>query len=288
MKKFMLAVILVMSLFFFSACQHDDRQAIVSSESKEITDSNATVKKTSTPTLFIHGYSGTVNSFGGMIKRFENQHVAKKELVVTVQPDGILQVAGEISHSENNPIVQVLFADNKNNEWNQTEWIYQVLRYLKEQGVNQVNIVSHSMGGVSSLRYLTTYGEASDATKVAKLIAIGSPFNDFVDTSNEQSLEELSEEGPIQKSSRYVDYEKGLVNVPKNLPILLMAGKLENATMNDGTVPVTSALSIYSLLKVHGNPIEQQVFIGPIAQHSQLHENPAVDQEVADYLWESE
>ncbi len=41
-----------------------------------------------------------------------------------------------------NPIVQVLFEDNKNNEWNQTEWIKNTLLYLqKNYQVNKANIV---------------------------------------------------------------------------------------------------------------------------------------------------
>ena len=45
-----------------------------------------------------------------------------------------------------NPTIQVLFADNQNNEWNQAEWIRQALLYLKKEGIEQVNLVGHSMG----------------------------------------------------------------------------------------------------------------------------------------------
>ncbi|MBO1308319.1 alpha/beta fold hydrolase [Enterococcus sp. 669A] len=286
MKKFIAGVILIIGLLLISGCQRNDRQTTVSSRGEQTTISTETLKKTATPTLFIHGYSGTVNSFGGMISRFEGQQLAKKELVITVQADGTLQVDGSFSHSNSNPMVQVLFADNTNNEWNQTDWIYTVLKYLKNQGVDQTNIVGHSMGGVSSLRYLTTYGEPEDAAKVVKLIAIGSPFNDLVDTSDEQTVENLLESGPTQKASRYMDYQNGVSNIPENLSILLLAGKLNETTLNDETVPTTSALSVYSLLKENSIPVEQQVYTGPKAQHSQLHENLAVDKKIAEELWE--
>ncbi len=286
MKRFIMAVALIIGLLLIGGCQRNDQQTTVSNTSEQTTNSTETVKKSAMPTLFIHGYSGTVNSFGGMISRFESQQLAKKELVITVQADGTLQVDGSFSHANSNPMVQVLFADNTNNEWNQTDWIYTVLKYLKSQGVDQTNIVGHSMGGVSSLRYLTTYGEPEDAAKVTKLIAIGSPFNDLIDTSNEQNLEELLESGPTQKASRYVDYQSGVSNIPENLSILLLAGKLNETTLGDGTVPTTSALSVYSLLKQNGIPVDQQVYTGQNAQHSQLHENLAVDQKIAEELWE--
>lgn len=204
-------------------------------------------------------------------------------MLITVQADGTLTVDGQLSKEKSNPSVQVLFAANKDNEWNQTEWIYTVLKYLKQQGVAQVNLVGHSMGGVSSLRYLTTYGQPSDASKINKFISIGAPFNDFTESS--ESIEDVLKSGPETKASRYVDYENGISNVPNDLPIFLVAGKLDEKTDSDGTVPLNSALATYSLLKDHGNPISYQIFTGSNAQHSQLHENTGVDQAIANFLW---
>ncbi|MEO1773089.1 alpha/beta hydrolase [Candidatus Enterococcus ferrettii] len=286
MKKYIVSITLLLCLFFVSSCHSNTEKNTTKSSTNQSSSPLETDSKGSTPTLFIHGYSGTINSFGGMIDRFEKQQLARKELVITVQPDSTLQIDGKLSNARNNPMIQVLFADNKNNEWNQSEWIYAVLRYLKTQNVEQVNILGHSMGGVSSLRFLTTYGEPEDSPKIVKLVAIGSPFNDFIDTSNQQTIDELLVNGPTQKSDRYIDYENGIANVPTSLPMLLLAGELGAGTSDDGTVPLTSALSVYSLVEKNGNPIRQSVFVGPNAQHSQLHENKAVDQQVAQFLWE--
>lgn len=244
------------------------------------------LKKSSVPTVFIHGYGGTINSFGGMIQRLTEQAATKKEMEIIVQADGSLQVTGQLSKKKDNPSIQVLFAANKDNEWNQTEWIYLVLNYLKQQGVEQVNLVGHSMGGVSSLRYLTTYGQPDDASMIKKFISIGAPFNEFIDTLGEQSIDDLLQNGPDQQASRYLDYSNGIANVPNKLSVLLIAGKLDQATRSDGTVPVTSALATYSLLKNHRNPISYQIFTGSNAQHSQLHENSEVDQAIANFLWQ--
>ncbi|MGO3609013.1 MAG: alpha/beta fold hydrolase [Enterococcus sp.] len=284
MKKFFLFLIGFIALVTLTACGN---KAVENNAETQTTTSKARPAnpKSDVPTVFIHGYGGTINSFGGMIQRLTADGKTKKEMLITVQPDGTLQVNGQLSKQKDNPSIQVLFVANKDNEWNQTEWIYGVLKYLKQQGVDQVNLVGHSMGGVSSLRYLTTYGQPNDAPTIRKFISIGAPFNDFTDTANQQSVEELLQNGPSQPASRYVDYRNGVENVPSQLPILMLAGKLNEQATSDGTVPLNSALATYSLLKAHGNPIEYQIFTGANAQHSQLHENRQVDQAVANFLW---
>ena len=286
MKKKIASIILLLCLMIISGCRSTNGNPTTLKQSDQSSNTSKTNDKSVTPTLFIHGYSGTVNSFRGMIHRLENQQFAQKEMVITVQSDNSLQVDGELSNAKTNPMIQVLFTDNKNNEWNQTEWIYTVLKYLKAHDVKQVNIVGHSMGGVSAFRFLTTYGGAPDSPIIRKLVAIGSPFNDFIDTSDLQSEDDLFQKGPSQESARYIDFKNGIDNVPASVSILLLAGKLDTKTFNDGTVPVTSALSIYSLLQENGNPIRQEIFTGPDAQHSLLHENTAVDHQIVQFLWE--
>lgn len=288
MKRLILSLLALVTLIVLTGCgsegaNHTEKAG--DSQTAASTKSDDPIKKSAVPTLFIHGYGGTVNSFGGMIRRMSNEKMTKKEMTITVEPDGTLQVDGRLTKEKNNPSIQVLFASNKDNEWNQSEWIYTVLKYLKEQGVSQVNLVGHSMGGVSSLRYLTTYGQPSDAPTIKKFVAIGAPFNDFNDTSKEQSIDDVLQTGPSPEASRYIDYSNGINNVPSQLPVLLLAGKLDKNATSDGTVPITSALATYALLKSNGNPVKQQVFTGSNAQHSQLHENLAVDKTVANFLW---
>lgn len=287
MKKWIARFIAMLAILILAGCgtsQTKTKNPVDKTSSTQLKKDASS--KTAIPTVFIHGYGGTVNSFGGMIQRLEKKGETKKELVITVEADSSLQVDGQLSQKKVNPSIQVLFAANKDNEWNQTEWIYAVLKYLKQSGVDQVNIVGHSMGGVSSLRYLTTYGQPEDAPKIQKLIAIGAPFNDFTDTADDQTIDELLQNGPSQQSSRYMDYSSGIANVPKMTNFLLLAGKSEEQATSDGTVPLTSALATYALLKAHGNQVAEQIFTGQNAQHSQLHENSAVDKAVAKFLWQ--
>ncbi len=285
MKKVFLSIVAGLTVLLLVGCGSKQTKEVEKTQASALTQKkdDTAFKKSTVPTVFIHGYGGTINSFGGMIQRLSSERKTTKEMLITVQSDGSLKVDGDLSKKKDNPSIQVLFTANKDTEWNQTEWIYTVLKYLKQQGVEQVNLVGHSMGGVSSLRYLTTYGQPNDASTINKFISIGAPFNDFTESS--ESIDDVLRNGPSVKAGRYIDYQNGIANVPNKLPILLLAGKINQETVTDGTVPLNSALATFSLLKDHGNPIKYQIFTGPNAQHSQLHENLNVDKTVVDFLW---
>lgn len=285
MKKVFLSIVAGLTVLLLVGCGSKQTKEVEKTQASALTQKkdDTAFKKSAVPTVFIHGFGGTINSFGGMIQRLSSERKTTKEMLITVQSDGSLKVDGYLSKKKDNPSIQVLFTANKDTEWNQTEWIYTVLKYLKQQGVEQVNLVGHSMGGVSSLRYLTTYGQPNDASTINKFISIGAPFNDFTESS--ESIDDVLRNGPSVKAGRYIDYQNGIANVPNKLPILLLAGKINQETVTDGTVPLNSALATFSLLKDHGNPIKYQIFTGPNAQHSQLHENLNVDKTVVDFLW---
>ncbi|WP_416207849.1 alpha/beta fold hydrolase [Enterococcus sp. HY326] len=287
MKKIM-AFILGLVLIFLAACSNSPQTTTASTSGTSTEETTAStseiITKTNEPTIFFHGYSGTINSFKSMISRIETDGYATKELVLTVATDGSITSEGTYTNTENNPIVQVLFADNKNNEWNQAEWVKDVLEYLQTTyNVQAVNIVGHSMGGVSAFRYLTAYGYDTTLPKVTKFVGIGAPFNDFLDTSSSQTIDELLANGPTEKSQRYLDYAAGITNVAADIPVLLLAGQMSETDLSDETVPLTSALAPFQLLQTNGNSVSYQIFMG--IQHSQLHEEPAVDQVVEKFLW---
>ena len=218
-----------------------------------------------------------------MIQRLEDS--TQKELTLTLDVNGQVQADGELTKKADNPIVQVLFADNKNNEWNQTEWIKACLTYLQSTyGIDKVNIVGHSMGGVSGMRYLATYGQDQSLPQVQKFVALGAPFNEFEENST-QSLNDMLKNGPAVTTSRYQDYQQLIGNVPTTTQFLLVGGQLSETDASDGTVPLSSALAVYALLKQNGNPVEEKVVEGENAAHSMLHENQEVDRLVQQFVW---
>ena len=277
--------VMIVLLWFFWPSNKETAPKVAHSNHKQVTSTQNEVKSYPV-TLFFHGYGGTKHSMGGMIQRLCSRYQATHTLDLTVNTDGTIQTSGTFEQAEKSILINVLFADNKNNEWNQAEWIYQALQFVKTQyHVEKVNVVGHSMGGVSLFRFLETYQNQGELPTVEHFISIAAPLNEFLDTSNEQSVDGLLQQGPTQISPRYQDFQNNIANFPKNVQVSLFAGQLSASDLSDGTVPLTSALAVNQLLSSQQIPVETFVFKGILAQHSALHANPKVDKRIAEILW---
>lgn len=277
--------VMIVLLWFFWPSHKETAPKVAHSNHKQVTSTQNEVKSYPV-TLFFHGYGGTKHSMGGMIQRLCSRYQATHTLDLTVNTDGTIQTSGTFEQAEKSVLINVLFADNKNNEWNQAEWIYQALQFVKTQyHVEKVNVVGHSMGGVSLFRFLETYQNQGELPTVEHFISIAAPLNEFLDTSNEQSVDGLLQQGPTQISPRYQDFQNNIANFPKNVQVSLFAGQLSASDLSDGTVPLTSALAVNQLLSSQQIPVETFVFKGVLAQHSALHANPKVDKRIVEILW---
>ncbi len=277
--------VMIVLLWFFWPSNKETAPKAAHSNQKQVTTTPKEVKAYPV-TLFFHGYGGTKHSMGGMIQRLSSRYQATHTLDLTVNTDGTIQTSGTFEQADKPVLINVLFADNKNNEWNQAEWIYQALQFVKAQyHVEKVNVVGHSMGGVSLFRFLETYQNQGELPTVEHFISIAAPLNEFLDTSNEQSVDGLLQQGPTQISPRYQDFQNNIANFPKNVQVSLFAGQLSASDLSDGTVPLTSALAVNQLLSSQQIPVETFVFKGVLAQHSALHANPKVDKRIAEILW---
>lgn len=277
--------VMIVLLWFFWPSDKENAPKAAHINQKQVTTTPKEVKAYPV-TLFFHGYGGTKHSMGGMIQRLSSRYQATHTLDLTVNTDGTIQTSGTFEQADKPVLINVLFADNKNNEWNQAEWIYQALQFVKAQyHVEKVNVVGHSMGGVSLFRFLETYQNQGELPTVEHFISIAAPFNEFLDTSNEQSVAGLLQQGPTQISPRYQDFRNNIANFPKNVQVSLFAGQLSASDLSDGTVPLTSALAVNQLLSSQQIPVKTFVFKGVLAQHSALHANPKVDKRIAEILW---
>ncbi|OUN49271.1 alpha/beta fold hydrolase [Enterococcus cecorum] len=277
--------VMIVLLWFFWPSNKETAPKAAHINQKQVTTTPKEVKAYPV-TLFFHGYGGTKHSMGGMIQRLSSRYQATHTLDLTVNTDGTIQTSGTFEQADKPVLINVLFADNKNNEWNQAEWIYQALQFVKaEYHVEKVNVVGHSMGGVSLFRFLETYQNQGELPTVEHFISIAAPLNEFLDTSNEQSVDGLLQQGPTQISPRYQDFQNNIANFPKNVQVSLFAGQLSASDLSDGTVPLTSALAVNQLLSSQQIPVETFVFKGVLAQHSALHANPKVDKRIAEILW---
>lgn len=255
-----------------------------SESSKEMPDTNSP-EEAGIPTLFIHGYEGTDFTFNGMLSRFEDEGYGEKQLTLTIQPDGSISEIGDWHNDSAVPFIQVLFADNKNSEWNQADWIKAILVYLKTTyQIEEVNVVGHSMGGVSSFRYLVAYGNEKTQPTVKNFIAIGAPFNDFVTGNENQTLEDLKQNGPLVLSGRYSEFATAIQHYPASTTMLNIAGDVEDGSKSDGTVSLSSSLSIGYLMEPNKRTYYEEIVSGKKASHSQLHENEKVDERIREFL----
>lgn len=287
-SKYIFGLVVLLLITSLTACsiKKQNKSEEVTKQNTIASSSSVVNEKTTIPTLFIHGYGGTKNSLGGMIRRFESQNLAKNELVLTVSDTGEVSSYGQLTKTETNPMIQVIFSDNKSHEWNQAEWIKNCLTYLSEnEHVTKVNLVTHSMGGVSSLRYLITYGADQNLPVIEKFVAIGSPFNNFVELTEGETIDSVISSGPVNQSERYTDFSNRIGLVAKDMSVLVIAGDIEDESVSDGVVPVADAMSVVALLRSNGNSVDEKIIYGKNAQHSKLHENLEVDQLVADFLW---
>ena len=246
------------------------------------------LNKTSIPTVFIHGYSGNKKTMKKMMDTFENQGKSEEEMLLFISETGELSVETEMTgtFNKNNPMINLVFENSKSDQWHQAEWIKTALTHLKETyQVEEVNLVGFSMGGISSFLYLETYSEEISQPKVKKLVAIGAPFNEFLELSG-QSEASILQSGPKVLSEQLANYTQMIAQVPKETLFLLIGGQVSEDNLSDGTVPLNSSLGIYSLLKEINLEVEYQIMRGNKAKHSRLKRNSEVIKTIGNFLWE--
>ncbi|WP_449354523.1 alpha/beta fold hydrolase [Virgibacillus natechei] len=229
------------------------------------------------PTVFVHGYKGTSNSFGFMLDRFENSYRwGNKALVYFVSSKGRVKEYN-LSKGKHEPtFVQVVFENNRAGIDDTTYWLSSALKHMKESySVDSINLVGHSMGGIVALKYLQDYtGEAYPSAN--KLITIGSPFN-----------------GIYSQEYFQINHDAGAID--------LKPDSLALQTVHDNTIPEnTDVLSIGST----GDPVAVPESVQAIETiipddqldeimienrrlgHSALHESKQVDKEIHSFLWQ--
>lgn len=248
-------------------------------------DAVAKVKSIETPTLFLHGYSGTKNSMGHMMDRLARNGDATRSLVLSVSPEGTVKATGDWDKFATKPLIQILFEDNKSSLTNQTIWLQNVMRTLKsEYHIPTVNVVGHSMGGVDWASYLEEGSDRDDFPTVTKMVAIGAPFNGLVIGEDGKTAYDLTENGPETQTERYKNFMTNKKALPAPLVVLNIAGDVQDGTKSDTSVSLASALSgkfIFDRVASY----KELVFTGSKAQHSKLHENKEVDKAVKQFLW---
>lgn len=257
----------------------------VQKEKKSQSQTKTVKKHVTVPTLFIHGYSGGKISFGPMINRLSTQKIGSRSLVITVKPDDNLKISGTFDKYAKNPLIQLIFANNKSTMENQSQWIQDAMIDLKNvYHINKINLVGHSMGGVSLTDYIEKNASNKSVPTVNKIVLLGAPLNGLTIGDNGKTAYDLTKNGPAMQSERYAELLKNSTVIPKNLKVLAIAGDTKDGRKSDGSVSVASALSAKFLYK-RAASYEQKIITGKNGQHSKLHESTKVDGWITDFLW---
>lgn len=244
------------------------------------------IEYSNVPTVFIHGYEGNSFSFGPLLRRLERENVAKREMTIVVQEDGKLTVEGKLKNNHDNPTIMVLFAKDVTDEITQSRWIDKVMRYLYQQKISRVNLVSHSMGGVSTLRYLLEY--ADDRTpQTERFVTIAAPFNDLeiAEDTEEIFAYELTEKGPSGETPIYQYFDHAMEKLPPNLQVLDVAGDLKDGTESDGSVSTHSAFALRLLFQKHAKSYQELTVTKKSGGHSAITKSTELKTKLIYFLW---
>lgn len=240
--------------------------------------------KNQVPTVFIHGYAGTRLSAGLMIKRFESYGWGQKSAVITIKADGTLAIKGDPAVPD--ALIQVLFDSNRMSVMHQTNWLWRLMNCLKNHhSIEHVNVIAHSMGGVSVLNYLSKYGSSNQVSHVDKVVTLGVPFNDQEVGRDGKEIEyrPLTKYGPLDMTPLFKNIKRHRYFISPETAFLNIAGDLKNGTASDGSVSVDSALSLRYLLGTQ--TYYELVVTAKRASHSMLHENKEVDRAIGLFLF---
>lgn len=244
--------------------------------------------QSSTPTLFFHGYGSSANAEKHLTEAARQAGVTQTIITATVDSHAQVRLKGEIPKDAINPIVMVEFADNRNANYAQDgEYAAAVVRELQARyGFKKMNFVAHSMGNMSILFYLLEHAQNEEFPQLQKQVNIANHVNGLEGMDLPANLTILDSKTG-QPSAMSDSYQKllGLREIyPQDqVDVLNIYGDFKN--QSDGSVLNVSSRSLKYLVIDNAKSYQEKRVTGPLAQHSQLHENPEVDRLLIDFLW---
>ena len=244
--------------------------------------------QSSTPTLFFHGYGSSANAEKHMVEAARQAGVTQTIVTATVDRHAQVTLKGDIPKDAVNPIVMVEFEDNRNANYAQDgEYAAAVVRELQARyGFKKMNFVAHSMGNMSILFYLLEHAQNEELPQLQKQVNIANHVNGLEGMDLPANLTILDNHTG-QPSAMSDSYQKllGLREIyPQDqVDVLNIYGDFKNES--DGSVLNVSSRSLKYLVIDNAKSYQEKRVSGPLAQHSQLHENPEVDRLLIDFLW---
>lgn len=232
------------------------------------------------PTVFMHGYKGTENSFGHMLKRFENYGWGNTALIYRVSAEGNVNVYNTQQAGEKPEFIQIVFENNRASFNDSTAWLASVLKDMKENyQINSINLVGHSMGGIVSLKYVLDYQDPSIYPTVDKLITIGSPFDGIYSQEYFQIHHDAAAIDLMPDSAALQVLRENKHGVPGYLSVLSIGSTGDVLATPQSVGALRSIIPMEQLEEI----MIQNRYLG----HSALHEDDEVDQYIHSFLWQN-
>ena len=259
---------------------------IYNRQTKELNSSDYIQSRT--PTLFFHGYGSSANAEKHMVEAARQAGVTQTIITATVDSHAQVTLKGDIPKDAVNPIVMVEFTDNRNANYAQVgEYASAVVRELQARySFKKMNFVAHSMGNMSILFYLLEHAQNEELPQLQKQVNIANHVNGLEGMDLPANLTILDNHTG-QPSAMSDSYQKllGLREIyPQDqVDVLNIYGDFKN--QSDGSVLNVSSRSLKYLVIDNAKSYQEKRVTGPLAQHSQLHENPEVDRLLIDFLW---
>lgn len=243
----------------------------------------------SAPTFYLHGYGGSGRSSDSMIAAAEERGRATKVLTAIVSRTGQVELEGHWTDSTTRPIIQVVYKNNRNANYRQNgEWFKRVLIAVNRQHhFKQFNVVAHSMGNLTLGFYLANNAQNKKLPQLAKFVSIAGHYAGIIRMDDRANQNHLAKDGRPQQINATYRQLMGLRHrLPKDqVQFLNVYGDLSDGSDSDGRVSNVSSQSLRYLVAPRAKSYREVEFKGPKAQHSQLHENEAVNKAVIDFLW---
>lgn len=250
-------------------------------------NNQTTSKQATTATVFVHGWRGSAHSTNDLIHSIQERHLGRKVLTITVTADGKLSYSGFWPQNTKNPLVQIVYLNNRAGEVQYERWLVSIMHQLHQHyHVSTVNLVGHSMGAYAVTYYTMKHGQQSDLPQVAKLVAIAGPFDGIIGEdrafhpkdgttwTDRPHANRLKKRGkPVKIHSEYRRLLRLRQQFPKQTKVLNLYGDLQDGSHSDGVISVASATSLGYLVKQRATSYQVAKITGPNAQHSRLHQN---------------
>ncbi|MGI2241797.1 alpha/beta hydrolase [Staphylococcus cohnii] len=245
--------------------------------------------ETSVPTFYLHGYSGTTQSEKYMVNSAVQNNITNDVVEAKVSSNGKVTFNKNISNNMKRPIIKIILEDNENkNLEKNAQWIKNVMiAFNAKYHFKKFNFVAHSMGNQSFSYYMLKYGDDSVLPKLNKQVSLAGNFNGEVDINGLDLNIHLDKNGkPNKMLKEYRDLLSMQAHYPKNAEVLNIYGDLKDGTHSDGRVTNVSSESLRYLLSNHVKTYKTYKIYRPKAEHSELHDNEKVTDQINAFLWE--